>query len=331
MRNFSWKYWVAVSFVAALGVCDCAEATSVWTAQTGTVVLEEMPRKTFEQRRLYAFALIGAGQWRSGVRTLRRQIKATPQAEWVPDARLVIARALLGAGRYRDCFDEADRLAGTPLTVPARALQFDAARSLAPGNLGVATKLIDRLFLSAADDDQRAYALMVLADAALADERYLLALDRYELVPEKFPETRLAARCLLQAAECEWQMARWLDLGQEHLAGAEERILEFLAEYGTDNKPDAERARKLLAQVRVRRAERYKAVALFCWETENRPWAAMPWLEALGHQRFEGRPEGKWAAERVKLVRRRMKTPLPGTFRPLPLPAARTIKKGDSQ
>lgn len=330
MRNLSWKCWAAAVVVAALGVCGRAEATDVWTPQTGAVVLEEMPRKTLEQQRLFAFALIGAGQWRSGVRTLRRQIKATPKGEWVPDARLVVARALLGAGRYRDCFKEAESLSGTPLAAQARAIQFDAARSLAPGHLGAATKLIDKLFLSATDDDQKAYALMVRADAALSDQRYLLALDRYEQVPESFPESRLAARCLLQAAECEWKMARWLDLGQEHLAGAEERLQEFLDEYAVRNERDASRARKLLVQVRTRRAERFKAVALFCWETENRPWAAVPWLEAMVSL-FEGQAEGKWAAERLEQVRRQAETPLPGTFRPLPLPAARTPKKGDSR
>jgi len=330
MRNLSWKCWATVSLAAALCVCCRAEATDVWTPQTGAVVLEEMLRETPEQKRLFAFALIGAGQWRSGVRTLRRQIKTTPLAEWVPEARLVIARALLGAGRYRDSFQEAEALVDTPLAAQARALQFDAARSLAPGHLGVATKLIGQLFLSAINDDQKAYALMVGADAALADERYLLALDRYEQVPESYPDSRLAARCLLQAAECEWKMARWLDLGQEYLTGAEERLQEFLAEHATDSEQDAERARKLLAQVRTRLAERFKAVVLFCWETENRPWAAVPWLEAMG-DRFEGRPEGKWAAERLERIRRQAATPLPGMLRPLPLPAARTTEKGDSQ
>jgi len=329
MSDLPWRCLIAAALTAGLCAAGRAEATDVWTPQTGAVVLEEMPRETPEQQRLFAFALIGAGQWRSGVRTLRRQLQAQPDAAWAPEARLVVARALFEAGRYRDCFSEAEPLAGTPVAIQARALQFEAARSLAPGNLGVATELIDRLWRSAADEDQKAYALMVRADAALADERYLLALDRYEQVPAEFPESRLVPRCLLQAAECEWAIVGWLDLGEEHLAGAEARVRDFLEEFPAGDADAVARARALLTQLRSRRAERFKAVALFCWETENRPWAAVPWLEAM-ESRYKDLPQGDWAAARLQRLHRKMETPLPGTFRSLPLPSARTTKKGDA-
>jgi hypothetical protein len=329
MPDLSRKCLLVAALAALFCVCQRSEATDVWTPQTGAVVLEEMPRETPAQQRLYAFALIGAGQWRSGVRTLRRQLEAAPEAAWAPEARLVLARALFGAERYRQSFTEAAPLAKTPVAGQARALQFEAARNLAPGNLAVATRLIDQLHRSATDDDQKAYALMARADAALADERYLVALGRYDLVPERFPESRFVPQCLLQTAECAWAMVLWLDLGEEHLAGAEASVRDYLEEYADRDVKAAARARALLELVRKKRARRFKAVAEFCWKTEKRPWAAVPWLEEM-RSRFEGSPEGDWAAARLVQLHRQVRTPLPGTFRSLPLPAARTVKKGDA-
>jgi len=305
-------------------------AVEVWTPQTGEVELEKTPRETAEARREHALALIGAGQWDSGIAELRDLIEADPDGEWVPEARFAIAQALLVQGDAVDAFDELEELRaaheGTPLAKRARELQFRAARVQAERRLGPARKLYDRLMETAANSGEAALAQKDKADALFAAGRYLEAQDEYMALTDLYPYNEWVPYCMFKMAHCQWELARWLQLGMEGVREAERSFRDFVETFPTHSRaPDA---REMMAEARGTRAELCREIAAFYIETRKRPWAAVNYLDYMLRE-LEGMPQAEWAAEELEKVKEQTHTPLRGTVRPLSLPGVREQGQGD--
>jgi hypothetical protein len=296
----------------------------VWTPQTGEVVLEQGPRDTAEQRRRHAFALIGTGEWAGGVAELRDMIRSEQDAPWVGDARLAIARALLGAGKYRQAFDELQDLtpagASSELAAMARDLQFGIARAAARDDIDGALPMYDHLVDSAKPEDS-AYARKEKADALFGAGRYLDAEDQYLDVATIMPQNEWVPYCWYKAADCEWQLAQWLGLGSDRVGGAARLLSDFAAKY--PDSPYRQEAQQKVDQARRKQAEMCRQVAVFYTESKRRSWAAVGYLDYI-RQEFADTAEAAWAAEQLEQSRKGALAPLRGSFRELPLPGVQT-------
>jgi len=298
-----------------------AVAMDVWMPQTGEVNLEEAPGDNPEARLHHAYALVGAGEWKSGMKELRKLIDENPSAGWVGEARLMIGRALLSAGKFQKAFDLLDEVwsdhPDTDLANSARELQHMAAGRMAEKNLARGSKMYDRLIETAVDDAESATVLTRKADAAFSARRYLSAQDRYLAVLDLYPRSELAPYCWFRIAESHWEMAKWLALGLEDVTAAERAFSDFLDVYQEDGR--AAEAGERLEEVRGRLARLNAEVVQFYVEAEERPWAAVNYLKHLEKDLPES-PESEWAAQELERITRDLDSPLRGDSWQLPLP-----------
>ncbi len=306
--------------LAVACVAGGVSAVEVWTPETGEVELEKAPRDTADARREHALALIGAGQWGSGIAELRALIEADPEGEWVPEARLAIAQGLLAQGDAVDAFEELEKLRTgreeTPLGKRARELQFRAARVQSERGLGPARKLYDRIMETPADAEEAALAQKEKADAVFAAGRYVEAQDEYMALVDLYPYSEWVPYCTFKIAQCEWELARWLQLGMEGVRKAERSLRDFVETFPTHSY--APQAKEMLADARRTMAELCQDIAAFYIKTKNRPWAAVSYLDWIVQELAET-PQAEWAAEELKAVKAQKETPLHGSLRPLKL------------
>lgn len=306
-------------------------AAEVWTPETGQFDIESDPRETPDQKRAYALALLGVGQWREGRRILHEQMKTAPDAGWVPHARLAIGRALLNAGQGRLAFDELaaiDAATGDEAMVArAREMQFEAAHvTVKVDSLRRALELLDRMEAYAETDEDRAFILKEKADVTMEDRRYLESMNRYLETIDEFPRSTWVPYCEYGLAVAEWRFASWLMLGLQDLADAEQSFRDFIMAYPTH--PLAPQARATLVDVRSTRAAAYRRVVEFYIERENRPWAAAPYLAEM-IDLFGDLPAGAWAELKLRQTRDSLPKPLPGSTRPLQFGLVSTAQEVD--
>lgn len=315
----------ALLTVALLAAAANAEPIEVWTPETGEVQVDALPRGTPQERRLHALALIGAGQYGAGIFQLRELIEAEPRAEWVPEARLAVARGLIASGQAGEAFDELDyflaRYADSPLTAQVTPLQFTAAGVEAMQDVDSASelydRLVDRLVYAAGTREEAGRAWKEKADAFYRVERYLEAQAEYRDFVGLFPESQWRAYCSYMVAECEWQMASALKLGLERSKSAERSFRDFIDLYPAD-------ARALEARGKAEEARGTQAT--ICWQTAlyyidaaGKPWAAVNYLEQILKE-FPDAPEAEWAARELARVRSELEAPLRGEMREMALP-----------
>jgi len=320
--------WCAMAVMVAVCLHGTASAVDVWMPETGEVALEETPRDTVELRRQHAFALIGAGEWAGGVGELRVLMAAAPDAPWVAEARLAIARAFLTAGRYRDAFEEigplAESQADSALAHRARDLQFQIARATAPERLGLALKFYDRLLESAPTAEDAVYAQKERADAFFATKRFMDAEDTYMSIIRDQPRSVWTPYCWFKVADCNWQLARWLDLGLERIKDAEQLFADFLETYPADDNSAEARAKRV--EAREAQAELHGKVSEYYIEVERKPWAAVNYLTYIRDQ-FKDTARAGWAAEQLEAIEDSGKAPLPGRFHRFDLPGVETARR----
>ena len=308
--------------VAAGAMPGCrGPAANVWTPETGTVVLDEMPRGTPAERRLYATALIGAGKWRKGVAELRRQIAADPDAEWVPGARLVIARGLSNGGRHKKAFRE---LAGPAAqerdaTLRARMIdqQFATARAMAREDARGACRLLNGMMDTARDDEEKARVLKEKGEVMFAAGHYLDADDLYLAVIEGYPRTTWVTYCKGRRAECHWRLACWLNIGGEMIETAVGSLDAFVRAYPDEQM--TERIRRERDEARAALAENWRSIARFYADRRGRPWAAAEYLVLIESQ-FPDTRIGAWAHREMLKIEQSSRSPLVGTVRQVELP-----------
>ncbi len=303
------------------GLAFPAGALEVWMPETGEVALEELPRDTVEARRRHAYALVGAGQWAGGIRELRVLIRDNPDEVWVPEAQIMLARALMGAGRREKAFEKLTELQQKDLEEPlarrAWSLQRAIARREVERNLDRGMRMYDSLIAVAPDEQEAADLMRAKADAAFRARRWLLAQDEYLTLISFYPRSEWVPYSWYQIARSEWKMARWLGLGLERVTEAERTFEDFARIYPEHEKADD--ARRLAAEARRERADRKAGVARFYIRGRRRPWAAVPYLEYLAEQ-MPDTEAGRRAAEELETVRLQLRAPTPGRERPLPLP-----------
>ena len=316
-RTHAWAATTALLLAGLWVLCYATplRAAELWTPETGEVQLEELQRDDSVEGRLqYAYALIGVGRSDEGAALLRRLIGENPAAGWLAQARLAVGRALLNAGRNQEAFDElTDMLAGDldPKMAGEAALMRIQAIHLA--GLGPGLKLLDRLSHLAQTDEDRAEILKTKADLRLAAGHYMAAMDGYLVAFYTYPNSSWAPYCQLQVAVCEWELARWLDLGVEPADEARRSFEEFMAAHA--GHPAADEARRHLAAVRGYLADKYRNIASYYIFTARKPWAAAPYLERMKEQ-FGS----KWAARELEVIALTADAPLSGRVRRLRLP-----------
>lgn len=324
LRRCAPALWVAVWLVA--GAAD-SWAIEVWMPETGEVALEEQPRDSAEARRRHALALIGAGQWAGGVAELRRLIEAEPEAEWVPEAQFAIARGLLALGRPTDAFDELEELSAQhpdlPFAAEVRSFQFTAARLEAARDVDAGVALYDRLIETATAKEEDARARKEIGDAFFEARRYLDAQDAYMAFTDFFADSEWYPYCWYRIAECEWELARWLELGLERVEVAEAQFIEFMNVYPTD--ASVPEARQKAAEARSARAAMHGEIARYYIEAAKKPWAAVSYLEYIRGE-FPDSPEAQWAARELEKVDKQLEVPLRGRIKEFTLPGAGWIK-----
>ena len=279
----AWCRLVILSAVLIAARSAGAGAVEVWMPETGDVVLESAPTGAEGEAYRRAVALIGAGEWNGGIAELRKLIAADPGATWVPQARYVLGRGIVASGSYQAGFEELAALRaqhpGTPLAAQARSVQVVAARELAKEDAAAAGKLFDRLKAEAGGMEDEALMQKEKADALLEAHLYLEAEDEYLQLASNYRQSIWAPYAWFRIADCEWQMARWLNLGLERLQLADKAYKDYLTVYPDGSNAAEAKARVL--EVHRREAEKYRQVAEFYIVAEKRPWAAVNYLNAL--------------------------------------------------
>jgi len=312
--------WAAIMLLWAASAPP-ARALEVWTPQAGEADLESLPQDTVEARRDYAYALMGAGQWAAGIRAMRAAIAEAPDAGWVPEARLGIARSRMTSGQLADAFAELGAIAadyaGSEIAGRARELQFQVARREGGESLGRSFDHLDQLLADSRSRAESARVLKAKGDVAFDARRYVMAQDEYLTVIDFYPDSEWVPYCELRIGECQWRLAQWLRLGDERAQGAERAFADFAARYPQHTLAPA--ARRRVQEVRSFRAERLEAVARFYARNERRPWAARAPLHTLAEE-FADTPQGAWAAGELARMRGRQTVVPRGTMRRLALP-----------
>jgi outer membrane assembly lipoprotein YfiO len=300
--------------------------------ETGEVELEEPSRDSVEARLEHAYALVGAGQWASGIAELRALVGEYPEADWVPEARLMVGRALLIGGKFEKAFRELHRLAAdypdSALAAEARRLQRSAARREASADLGDAFQMYADLEERAADEYEAADVLREKADAALDAGRYLQAQDEYLALVSFYPRSEWVPYCWFKVAQCEWERAAWLALGLEGVQEAERSFRDFAEAY--PEHPLASEAEQKAGEARRRRAELNAQIARYYIEAEKRPWASVNYLEHLRTE-FAGTPQAEWAAKKLAQVKKQLPAPPHGQIRGLTLSGVRGMRSAEEQ
>jgi outer membrane protein assembly factor BamD (BamD/ComL family) len=328
---------VLVLLAAALAGRTCG-AVEVWMPETGEVNLDEVPRDSLEARFKHAAALMGGGDPMSGVLLLRNLVAESPDAQWVEQARYLIAFGLFTHGRYEKAFREwAEFLTAYPESEredDAREMQLKAATLRAEENLDDGLALFDKLI----DDGQsrefaapnreaagrwREFAVRCQkekADAIMRAEDYLLAREEYAVVLEYDPDSAWAPYCWYKVAECELELNMWLRRGTEHLRRAGRAFRDFIAFYPEHELADA--AREKLVQVDVEQAARYKVIAEYYLGPARRPAASLPYLQYLRTE-LPDTDEAKWAAEKMEKILADPSIQVQARYRRLELPGVR--------
>lgn len=306
--------WLAASAPGTLAI-------EVWTPETGQTDIDALPRETPEARRKHALALIGAGEWAAGIFQLRGLLAADPDAVWVPEARLAIARALVASGQPAEAFDDMDAFLkqhpNSSLAAQVRPIQLTAARVQTALDKEAGMALYERLVDSAETRQEAATVQKHKADALFDAEHYLDAQAEYMTLINLFPDSEWTPYAWFRVADCERELAGRLSLGLERSQLAEQEYREFVERYPTDSR--VQDARKRIEEARSDRASLNWRVALFYIQAVKRPWAAVTYLEYIAQQ-FPESPEAKLAAEELKRIRKSLPAPLRGEVRELALP-----------
>ena len=121
-------------------------------------------------------------------------------------------------------------------------------------------------------------------------------------------------------ADCEWQMARWLNLGVERYQQADKALKDYLSVYPDGS--NAAEAKARVVEVHRREAEKYRQIAEFYITAEQRPWAAVE-LPELPHQRLWGHAAGRVGPPGAGAHRRSPRRTAVG-----PPPAAQDVRRG---
>jgi outer membrane protein assembly factor BamD (BamD/ComL family) len=280
--------------------------------------LEELPRDTPEAKRRHALGLLGAGQLSGGIPELRELMAAEPDADWIPDARLAIARSLVAGGRFQEAFDEFQAIVTEypehPVAPVAAEGRYTAARLLCRENMTAGALLYDRLFESESEDGGRRRATREKADAYFAAGRFLDAGSEYALLTGD-PEWGTYAAYMI--ALCMWREAEWLDLGLQQLEVAERELDDFASKHDQD--VHADEARRLAEKARLKQAELNWQIALYYRDVEGKPWASVNYLHHIMAQ-FPGSRPAEWAREELDEIDEALEAPLRGTMRRIELP-----------
>ena len=329
---------VILALLAAAVAGRTCGAVEVWMPETGEVNLDEVPRDSLEARFRHAAALIGAGDPMSGVLLLREFIAENPDAQWVEQARYMIAFGLFTDGRYKKAFREwgefRARYPESEREDDAREMQLKAAILRAKEDLDDGLALFDELIADAQSRESaapsreaaahwREFAVRCQkekADEFMRAEDYLLAREEYAVVLEYDPDSAWAPYCWYKVAECELELNMWLRRGTEHLRRAGMAFRDFIAFYPEHELAD--KAREKLLQVDAEQAARYKVIAEYYLGPARRPTASLPYLQYLRTE-LPDTDEAKWAAEKMEEILADPSIPVKDRYRRLELPGVR--------
>lgn len=315
--------WLCLLWLS--GLHRCCEAVEIWMPQIGEVELERLPRGTPEEKFRHACALIGMGRYRSGIKGLRGLLKKAPEGGMAEQSRFMIAFAYLHRGKHKRAFKEAgkflDRYPESSLASRAAEMQLRAVRELTRDSLRGGIKLYDRLIARQTSKELVALCLKEKADALLANGEYSEARYEYELLTERYPQSVWLPHCYFKMAECEFEVARWLGLGGEHLGVAIAELSDSLAVFPEHS--EADKARERLREALSMEAARLKGIAQFYIKARKRPHAAVNYLDLLVNE-FPGSEEARWAADTLENIRSEQETPLRGDYREQELPGVET-------
>ena len=297
--------------------------------ETGDLLLESTPTGAEGEAYRRAVALIGAGEWDGGISQLRKLIAANPTAEWTPKARCVLARGLIASGSCRAGFDELQALrtqyAGTPLAAQAADLQVVAASELAKDSPTAAGELFERLKKEAGSPEEEALLQKEKADAFFDAHLYLEAEDEYLQLATNYRQSIWAPYGWFRIADCELEMAQWLNLGLERLQQADKSYKDYLSVY-PDAANSAEAKDKIL-EVHRHEAQKYRQVAEFYIVSQKRPWAAVPYLNSLITD-FPDTPQAEWAKQELEQIQAAQGPPLPGQPRQYKMFGVAPVEEG---
>jgi len=304
-------------------------AVEVWMPETGDMVLESAPTGAEGEAYRRAVALIGAGEWDGGISQLRKLIAANPTADWAPQARCVLARGLIASGSCEAGFNELEALrtqyAGTPLAAQAHDLQVVAASELAKDDPTAAGKLFDRLKVEAGSMEEEALLQKQKADAFLDARLYLEAEDEYVQLATQYRQSIWAPYAWFRIADCEWEMAKWLNLGVERLKQADKAYKDYLSVYPDGS--NAAEAKQRVLEVHRGEAEKYRQIAEFYIVSQKRPWAATSYLNYIVTE-FADTPQAEWAKQELQKIEEALGPPLPGQPRPFKMFGVSPVSEG---
>ncbi len=224
----------------------------------------------------------------------------------MPQARSVLARGLVASGAYEKGFNELETLRtenpGTALAAQAHDLQVSAATAAASTDVDTAGRLFDRLKSQARTPAEEALLQKQKADAYFDARYYLEAEDEYLQLATNYRDSMWVPYAWFRIADCEWQMARWLNLGVERYQQADKSFQDYLKVYPDGS--NAPEAKARMVEVHRHEAEKYRQIAEFYITAEQRPWAAVNYLNYLVSD-YADTPQAAWARQELEQHQRR--------------------------
>ncbi len=319
---------VAICAIVAVALAGrTADAIEVWMPETGEVHLDELARESPESRFKHAAALIGAGQPVSGAAELRKLVAEHPEAEWVEQARYLIAFGLFRADRFKKAFVEWENFLAlypdSELKDDVHEMQLQATRSRTKENEGDGLALYDRLISRAPSWEFAALCQKEKADAALDAEDYLLARDEYLALIDYYPDSTWAPYCWYKIAECDFKLAAWVRRGTEHWDRVRAELDDFVRIF-PEHKLVKE-ARQKLERVQAQQAAKYREIAEYYLGPARRPTAALPYLGFLVTE-FPDTGEATWAEQKLTQIHADQTVPVKGGYKKLALPGVSSAR-----
>jgi len=146
------------------------------------------------------------------------------------------------------------------------------------------------------------------------------------VVAVSFRDSMWAPYAWFRIADCEWQMARWLNLGVERYQQADKAFKDYLSVYPDGS--NAAEAKARVVEVHRREAEKYRQIAEFYITAEQRPWAAVNYLDLLISD-YGGTPQAEWARRELQRINAAPAVPLSGRPRQLRMFGVAPVPEGE--
>jgi len=300
---------LALAVVAFLVGAPRAFGTEVWTPETGSGDLEDVPPDSAQERFEHACGLVAAEQYSAGIQMLEDLVDQHPEADFVPRARYTIALARYGQEKhttaYRRLQGFRSRYPDHELAESARQLQIKCLREVASRDVEDGLALLDEMVSEAQSSKRAGLYQKLRGDLYFEAKSYLFARDAYDRLVQDFPQSEWVPYAFHRMALCELRLGEWLGRGTEHIVKARRTLEHFLEVYS--DHPLAEKARASLEEARALEAG-WNAKHARYYLDQDKPGSAAVYLKYI-LDNFPHTDHAEWAGEELERIRQAGRLP----------------------